>query len=102
MIRHIPELCEAGIDSLKIEGRMKSEYYAAVTANAYRIALDSYAASPENYVFDERLRAKSSRFPTANTAPVSFSGLRRKTRMCALRSIIYATKHILPWRKAGT
>ncbi|MGI6202355.1 MAG: peptidase U32 family protein [Eubacteriales bacterium] len=55
MIRHIPELCEAGIDSLKIEGRMKSEYYAAVTANAYRIALDSYAASPENYVFDERL-----------------------------------------------
>lgn len=55
MLRHIPELCEAGIDSLKIEGRMKSEYYAAVTANAYRIALDSYAADPDNYVFDERL-----------------------------------------------
>jgi len=55
MIRHIPELCEAGVDSLKIEGRMKSEYYAAVTANAYRIALDRYAASPKNYAFDERL-----------------------------------------------
>lgn len=55
MIRHIPELCRAGIDSLKIEGRMKSEYYAAVTANAYRIALDSFAASPDCYIFDERL-----------------------------------------------
>ena len=43
MIEHIPELCRAGIDSLKIEGRMKSAYYTAVTANAYRMALDSYA-----------------------------------------------------------
>ena len=44
MIGHIPELCEAGIDSLKIEGRMKSAYYVAVTANAYRMALDSFAS----------------------------------------------------------
>jgi len=43
MIGHIPELAEAGIASLKIEGRMKSAYYAAVTANAYRMALDAYA-----------------------------------------------------------
>jgi len=50
MIRHIPELCEAGISSLKIEGRMKSAYYAAVTANAYRMALDAYANGKE---FDE-------------------------------------------------
>lgn len=52
MIEHIPELCRAGIDSLKIEGRMKSAYYTAVTANAYRMALDSYARDGEGYVYD--------------------------------------------------
>jgi len=52
MIEHIPELCEVGLDSLKIEGRMKSVYYTAVTANAYRMALDSYAKDPAGYVFD--------------------------------------------------
>ena len=41
MINHVNELIQAGINSFKIEGRMKSAYYAAVTANAYRIALDS-------------------------------------------------------------
>ncbi len=41
MIEHVPELIEAGIDSFKIEGRMKSAYYAAVTANAYRMAIDA-------------------------------------------------------------
>ena len=49
MIEHVPELCEAGIDSLKIEGRMKSAYYVAVTANAYRMALDSWAAGEYRY-----------------------------------------------------
>ena len=51
----IPQLIEAGIDSFKIEGRMKSAYYAAVVTNAYRMAIDSYLASPENYQFDARL-----------------------------------------------
>ncbi len=41
MIEHLPELLEAGISSFKIEGRMKSAYYAAVITNAYRHALDS-------------------------------------------------------------
>lgn len=41
-IEHIPELIEAGIDSFKIEGRMKSAYYTAVVTNTYRMALDSY------------------------------------------------------------
>ncbi len=54
MIEHIPELMESGIDSFKIEGRMKSAYYTAVTTNAYRMAMDAY--SKGNYQFDERLR----------------------------------------------
>lgn len=55
MIEHIPELIEAGIDSFKIEGRVKSAYYGAVTANAYRIAIDRYIADPEGYTFDPAL-----------------------------------------------
>ena len=55
MIEHIPELCESGITSFKIEGRMKSVYYAAITANCYRMAIDSYLADKENYKFDTRL-----------------------------------------------
>lgn len=52
MIEHIPELIEAGIDSFKIEGRMKSEYYAAVVTNMYRMAIDSYMADPEKYEYN--------------------------------------------------
>ena len=52
MIEHIPELIEAGIDSFKIEGRMKSEYYAAVVTNMYRMAIDSYMAAPEKYEYN--------------------------------------------------
>ena len=44
MIEHIPALLEAGVSSLKIEGRMKSAYYTAVTTNAYRHALDAALA----------------------------------------------------------
>ena len=51
----IPQLIEAGIDSFKIEGRMKSAYYTAVVTNAYRMAMDAYAACPDKYTFDERL-----------------------------------------------
>ena len=52
MIEHIPELMEAGIDSFKIEGRMKSEYYAAVVTNTYRMAIDRYLADPAHYEYD--------------------------------------------------
>ena len=42
MIEHIPDLVASGLDSLKIEGRMKSRYYTAVVTNAYRMALDEF------------------------------------------------------------
>ena len=49
MIEHIPEICEAGIDSLKIEGRMKTALYVATVARTYRKALDDYYESEEKY-----------------------------------------------------
>ena len=48
-IEHIPELIEAGIDSFKIEGRMKSAYYTAVVTNTYRMAFDSYFSGNYEY-----------------------------------------------------
>ena len=55
MIEHIPELMKSGIDSFKIEGRMKSAYYTAVVTNAYRMAMDAYTADPAGYRFDPTL-----------------------------------------------
>ena len=51
-IEHIPELIRSGINSFKIEGRMKSAYYTAVVTNAYRMAIDKYFEDPENYVYN--------------------------------------------------
>ncbi|WP_461810815.1 peptidase U32 family protein [Faecalimonas sp.] len=49
MIQHIPELLEAGIDSLKIEGRMKTALYVATVARTYRKAIDDYQKDPKLY-----------------------------------------------------
>ena len=49
MIEHIPEILDAGIDSLKIEGRMKTALYVATVARTYRKALDDYMKSEETY-----------------------------------------------------
>ena len=49
MIDHIPEMIEAGIDSFKIEGRMKTALYVATVARAYRCAIDTYYEDPEKY-----------------------------------------------------
>lgn len=49
MIEHIPDLIESGIESFKIEGRMRSIHYVATVVNAYRQAIDSYLTDPVNY-----------------------------------------------------
>lgn len=49
MVDHVPELVEAGIDSFKVEGRMKTALYVATVARTYRKAIDDYMESPEKY-----------------------------------------------------
>ncbi|EES91593.1 U32 family peptidase [Clostridium botulinum] len=49
MIEHVPELIKAGINSFKIEGRMKSAFYVASVVKAYREAVDAYFEDPDNY-----------------------------------------------------
>ncbi len=52
MVSYIPELIGAGIDSFKIEGRVKSAYYCAAVTNAYRLACESYIESPDTWQRD--------------------------------------------------
>ena len=56
LIKEIPELIEMGVDSLKIEGRLKTEYYLASVINTYRTAIDDYMNNPEKYDYTKYLR----------------------------------------------
>lgn len=49
LMAHLKDVIESGVDSLKIEGRMKSVHYAASVTKAYRLAIDNYFADPENF-----------------------------------------------------
>lgn len=53
MLNHIPELVKSDIKSLKIEGRMKSQYYVATVVRSYRMAIDKYFENPQNYRYNE-------------------------------------------------
>ncbi len=55
LIREIPEIIRMGVDSVKIEGRLKTEYYLASVINAYRNAIDDYFESPDNYDYTKYL-----------------------------------------------
>lgn len=56
MIDYIDKLVDAGVTSLKIEGRAKSAYYVSVVTNAYKMAVKQYMNSPENFVLEEWLK----------------------------------------------
>lgn len=58
LLDQLPDLIAAGVDSLKIEGRMKTLYYVAAVTRVYRAALDRYAADPDHYSCDPRWRAE--------------------------------------------
>lgn len=56
MIEHIDKLADAGVMSLKIEGRAKSAYYVTVVTNAYRMAVDEYYKNPDNFRIPNYIR----------------------------------------------
>lgn len=53
LLRYVPELIEMGIDSFKIEGRMKSIHYIATVVRVYRKVIDAYCADPDHFIFEE-------------------------------------------------
>ena len=56
LVKEIPEIIEMGVDSLKIEGRLKTEYYLASIVNAYRNAIDDYMKAPTKYDYTTYLK----------------------------------------------
>ena len=56
LVKEIPEIVDLGVDSLKIEGRLKTEYYLATVINAYRNAIDDYIKSPDSYDYTKYLK----------------------------------------------
>ena len=56
LIKEIPEIIEMGVDSLKVEGRLKTEYYIASVIGVYRNAIDDYIKDPKNYDYTKYLK----------------------------------------------
>lgn len=56
LIKEIPQIIEMGVDSLKIEGRLKTEYYLASVVNVYRNAIDDYMKDPKNYDYTKYMK----------------------------------------------
>ncbi|MBR3148995.1 MAG: U32 family peptidase [Eubacterium sp.] len=98
MIEHIPELDRAGIDSFKIEGRAKSEYYTAIVTYAYRNAIDEYLKSgrkadfrPSQWILDEMEKMSHREYtdgfnfgPLKNGQVLNSGGYIRNWDVCAL------------------
>lgn len=56
LIKELPEIINMGVESLKIEGRLKTEYYLATIINTYKTAIDNYITNPENYDYTKYLK----------------------------------------------
>jgi len=74
LIESIPRMIEIGIDSLKIEGRMKSIHYIATVVTVYRKVIDAYCADPDNFVIDEEWLKELDKCANRDTAPAFFEG----------------------------
>jgi len=75
LLRSIPEMIEMGIDSLKIEGRMKSIHYIATVVSVYRKIIDLYCADPDSFIFDEKLLRDLEKCANRQVAPAFFEGI---------------------------
>lgn len=75
LIQSIPKMIEIGIDSLKIEGRMKSIHYVATVVSVYRKVIDAYCADPDNFVIKREWLEELDKCANRETAPAFFEGV---------------------------
>ncbi|EJS04689.1 collagenase-like protease [Bacillus sp. MYb56] len=75
LILSIPKMIEIGIDSLKVEGRMKSIHYVATVATVYRKVIDAYCADPDNFEFKQEWLDELDKCANRDTAPAFFEGV---------------------------
>lgn len=74
LIESIPQMMEIGIDSLKIEGRMKSIHYIATVVSVYRKVIDAYAEDPDNFKINPEWLKELDKCANRDTAPAFFEG----------------------------
>ncbi|MFV8826817.1 peptidase U32 family protein [Alkalihalobacterium sp. APHAB7] len=72
LLQSIPQLIEAGIDSLKVEGRMKSIHYVATVTSVYRKVIDAYCADPDNFVIQKEWLEELEKCANRDFAPQFF------------------------------
>ncbi|MGG0716388.1 U32 family peptidase [Robertmurraya massiliosenegalensis] len=75
LIESIPRMIEIGIDSLKIEGRMKSIHYVATVVSVYRKVIDAYCADPDNFKIKREWLEELDKCANRETAPAFFEGV---------------------------
>ena len=74
LVESIPRMIELGVDSLKIEGRMKSIHYIATVVSVYRKVIDAYCADPENFVIQHEWLEELEKCANRDTATAFFEG----------------------------
>lgn len=75
LLKHIPELIDLKIDSLKIEGRMRSIYYLATVVSTYRKVIDEYCNNKENYEYNLKYEQILRRCANRDSVPQFFNGI---------------------------
>lgn len=75
LIESIPQMIELGIDSLKIEGRMKSIHYVATVVSVYRKVIDAYCANPDHFVIKQEWLEELDKCANRPTASAFFKGV---------------------------
>lgn len=75
LIESIPQMMDIGIDSLKIEGRMKSIHYIATVVSVYRKVIDAYAEDPDNFKIKPEWLIELDKCANRDTAPAFFEGM---------------------------
>ncbi|GAE26732.1 peptidase [Halalkalibacter wakoensis JCM 9140] len=75
LVQAIPKMIEAGIDSLKVEGRMKSIHYVATVTSVYRKVIDAYCADPDNFQIDKAWLDELEKCANRDFAPQFFEGI---------------------------
>lgn len=75
LLMYIPKMIDIGVDSLKIEGRMKSLHYVATVVSVYRKVIDAYCEDPENFVLQPEWVEELDKCANRDTAPAFFEGI---------------------------
>lgn len=75
LLASIPKMIDIGVDSLKIEGRMKSLHYVATVVSVYRKVIDSYCEDPENFILRKEWIEELDKCANRDTAPAFFEGI---------------------------